>query len=285
MLIEISCFIFLTIIIHYKYKKFKLIDYNPLELPLHNETYNFNLLTYNVQRLPYLFRKNIDVDYLLQKYDVVCLQENFMSLFGTNKKHYKYGCVIPPGSLTKVIDSGLSIHSKHDIHFIDFVPFNNLRSVDKFSNKGFLIVKIKNLIVVNTHLQSIYKESDNEIADKQLKMIFDRCKLFDKVLICGDFNLDLRLYSTHQNEDFKLILPFTPTHWNKPDCILNTFSSATQSQGLLPYYYDGGFGKNITFSKINVVKHDELTDHLGVSFFIEELEDFDFSYSLFNLKR
>lgn len=226
-----------------------------------NRSNKLKILTYNIQRLPYLFRKNIDIDFLLTKYDIICLQENF-----NNREIHRCNSISPACRWFKLVDSGLTIYSKHNIEFIDFIPFNNLSSVDRLSDKGFLIVKIKDIYLINTHLQSVYSEADDIITNNQLQTIFNRCKHLNKVLICGDFNIDLRLFSEN-NGYFKTIIPNKPTHWNKQYSLFNSNASPFDvNNSLTPYFYDGGFYKNISIDNIQTVQEDELTDHLGVSF-------------------
>ena len=125
-------------IFYYKIKQ----KYFLIENTLNLKTNKIKILTQNIQRLPYYFRKNVNIDNIMKKYDILCLQENFCSIIENNKKCFNYNCIIPNGSLFKVIDSGLSVYSKIKLKFIDFIRFNDLISVDKFCDKGFLVFKI-----------------------------------------------------------------------------------------------------------------------------------------------
>jgi endonuclease/exonuclease/phosphatase family metal-dependent hydrolase len=271
MIIITSCIVVSLLIVNYVYKKSKKIVYNNNDGIFNDKKY-MKVLTYNVQRIPYMFRKNIDIKSLLETYDVICLQENFTSFLGTNKNHFGCNCVMPGCNVFKLTDSGLSIYSRYDITYIDFIPFKNLRSVDKYSSKGFLLVQIKDIIFVNTHLQSIYKESDNEIAMKQLQQILDKCSIFFKVVILGDFNLNLNYFFNDEKTNYNVIKSPIPTHWNKPYEKYNTYASAVPGNNLFPYFYDGGFYKNVEVKNINTERHDMLTDHLGVSFDLIDME-------------
>ena len=225
------------------------------------------ILSYNIQRLPYLFRPNIDIEKLLTKYDIICLQENFCSIFGTNKYHYKYNydCIQTATPFYKLIDSGICIYSKLPIIFIDFKQFTNSHSVDYFADKGFLVVQIGDTVVVNTHLQSTYTFNTDyrRIAIEQLSSISEYCKQFKKVIIVGDFNVDL--ISTDLSGYNKLVSNI-PTHWNKMQCIFNQSSATQKDSTYLPFFYDGAFYKNITLTEHTTEQDDLLTDHLGVSF-------------------
>ena len=64
-----------------------------------NTEYTFNkvlnytklkVLTYNIQRLPFMFRPTIDIKELMKKYDIICLQENYCNILGTNKFSFGY---------------------------------------------------------------------------------------------------------------------------------------------------------------------------------------------------
>jgi len=271
MIIITSCIVVSLLIVNYVYKKSKRIVYNNDGIFDDKKKY-MKVLTYNVQRMPYMFRKNIDIKSLMETYDIVCLQENFTSFFGTNKNHFGCNCVIPGCNVFNLRDSGLSIYSKYNITYIDFIPFKILTSVDKYSSKGFLLVQIKDIIFVNTHLQSIYKESDNEIVMKQLKQILDKCSVFFKVVIVGDFNINLNCFFYDEETNFDVIKPPIPTHWNKPYEKYNTYASAVPGNNLFPYFYDGGFYKNVKVKNINTERHDMFTDHLGVSFDLIDIE-------------
>ena len=165
---------FIILLIYYSYKK-----YFPLISNINN-TNNINnikklkILTYNVQRLPYYFRPLVDIENLMKEYDIICLQENFCTVLGLNQKNYGYNCIIPPCSLYKLTNSGLTIYSKYMIQYVDFVIFDNLISSDRLSEKGFLVIKLNDIYIVNTHLQSSYDIIDNSFDNAlyQLNKIY-----------------------------------------------------------------------------------------------------------------
>ncbi len=225
---------------------------------------SIKLLTFNCQRLPYLFRPNVDIDKLMLEYDIICLQENFCSLFGTNKIK-KYNCIHLSGSIYKFVDSGLTIYSKYKIEFIDFIRYNNLKNIDILSDKGFLVLKLKDIYIVNTHLQGSYSTLENPIAQKQLKNIIDYLKNIEKVIICGDLNIQLNELNV---PNYNTITPPIPTHWEKLDRDFLSASSAEEKPGMVPCYFDGGIYKNINIKDIDAKKIDNYSDHLGVSFTI-----------------
>ena len=256
-------FFFILIIIIFYYQINKLFRtfyvYNTFDNINTNE---FKILTYNIQRLPYLFRPELNINNLLESYDIICLQENFCPIFGFNKVNYT--SIIPSSPFYKIVNSGLSIYSKYPIEYIDFVKFDNLKSIDRMSDKGFLVVKILDTYIINTHLQACYNFKEHHIneTNHNLHNIIQYCKKYKKVLICGDFNLELNNLII---DDYNKIVTNEPTHWHSMNSIFNE-SSATKKDKYYPFYFDGGIYKNLNINNIKTVNHDIYTDHLGVSF-------------------
>ena len=253
------------IIISYIYNKQKLINSKS------NKSFKLNdkikVLTYNIERIPIYIRPKVDIDKLIEKYDILCLQENFCNLIGSNKQSYDYNCVIPKGTFYKLIDSGLSIYSKYPIKYIDFIGFDKTSLIESFASKGFLVVQIADIVVINMHLQaSLNIHNDNtNIALSQLNTILFYVKKhkFHKVLICGDFNLDLKQLSVN---GYNIVSTDQPTHYVDYYSYLNPKTSATPMENFTGFYYDGGLYKNITINNIKTVMDDEYSDHKGVSF-------------------
>lgn len=252
-----------TLIYYNVKKKFPLIVLHKNEGLVKNK---IKLITYNVQRLPYIFlRPKIDIKKLIDKYDIVCLQENFCQLF-SQYKSFDVNCVIPDCSVYKLVNSGLTVYSKLPLEYVKFVRFNNLTSVDKLSDKGFLIVKVNGIVIVNTHLQATYNLT-NELhfqnSYEQVGMIINEVENYDKVIICGDFNIKLNEFKV--NEPYKIACPNVPTHWSNMHSFLSG-TSATEKNGMVPFILDGAIYKNLEIDNINVELEDKYTDHLGVSF-------------------
>lgn len=258
----IHIFILILLILNYKrVKSLNIVQNISNNLPEDNK---IKLLTFNCQRLPYLFRPNVDIDKLISEYDIVCLQENFCSIFGTNKIK-KYNCIHPSGAIYKLVDSGLTIYSKYKIDFISFIRFNNLKNIDILADKGFLIIKIKDIYIVNTHLQGSYSTLENPTAQKQLESIINYVKNMENVVICGDLNIQLDKLNI---PNYNTIVPPTPTHWENLDRDFLSSSSAEEKPGMVPCYFDGGIYKNVNIMDIKTKKMDNYSDHLGVSFII-----------------
>lgn len=253
------------IIISYIYNKQKLINFKS------NKSFKLNnkikVLTYNIERIPIYIRPKVDIDKLMKKYDIVCLQENFCNLIGSNKQSYQYNCIIPKGSFYKLIDSGLSIYSKYPIKYIDFIEFDESSLIESLASKGFLVVQIADFILINTHLQAslnIHNDNSN-ITLSQLNTILSYIKKhsYHKVLICGDFNLDLKQLSVN---GYNIISTDQPTHYVDYYSYFNPKTSAKPIEGFISFYYDGGIYKNISIGNIKTVINDEYSDHKGVSF-------------------
>ena len=257
--------IFIAIILNYiRLKSYNIFYISNNLLPIKQ----VKLLTFNCQRLPYLFRTNVDIENLIKEYDIICLQENFSPIFGINKHVKNNNCIYPAGSLFKLLDSGLTIYSKYKIDFIDFIHFNNLKSIDRLSDKGFLVVKLKDIYIINTHLQANYTTSINDIAELQLNNILEYIKInnIERVVISGDFNINL---NDLQVPEYNISISNIPTHWEKIDNSIFNSSSVEEKKGMVPCYFDGYIHKNINVSNIDVKKINNYSDHLGVSIEIE----------------
>lgn len=253
--------IFIVIILNYmRLKSVNIIDNNIKVLPVNK----IKILTFNCQRLPFLFRPNVAIENLMKEYDIICLQENFSPIFNIHKniKNKYYNCIYPSGSLFKLLDSGLTIYSKYKIDFINFIRFNNLKSIDKLSDKGFLVIKLKDIYIINTHLQASYTNEDNNTARTQIDTIIDYIKInnIQKVIMCGDFNINLNQVTI---PDYNISVSNIPTHWEKISNSIFNSSSAEEKKDMAPCYFDGYIHKNITISKVGVKNIDHYSDHLG----------------------
>lgn len=227
------------------------------------------LLTYNIQRLPYFFRPKLNIIDLLEKYDIICFQEDFCPDIHPNELKYFNIFHIGADSHLKLVDSGLSIYSRIPLKFIDFVRFTNLGSIDKLSDKGFLVVKYKDIYIINTHLQASYNLTDggSNIAKKQLQKIIKylRKNEINKFIIMGDFNLELDKLKI---KSFEKLIPKEPTHYTEMSNIFNKTSSYPQD-GFIPLKIDGAIYNNVSVKKSKTVNYDKYTDHLGISFYLK----------------
>ena len=226
---------------------------------------NIKILSYNIQRVPYFFlRPDVDVLKLLDIYDIICFQEDFCPNIFNSKLNNINVYHIGTKKWYKFIDSGLTIYSKIPLDFIEFINFKKLESVDKLSDKGFLVTKYLDTYIINTHLQATYyiKDLNNSIAYQQLNEIFNYLieNNIKKFIILGDFNVDLDKI----NINYNIASPQYPTHYSKMDSLLFN-SSATPKKDYYGFIYDGAIYNNIKFNNIDTIIHDKYTDHLGIS--------------------
>jgi len=225
------------------------------------ENNKIKVLTYNIQRLPYLFNPSINLNNLLENYDIVFLQEDF---FPDIEDNFKFNiCHIGTDNKFKLIDSGISIYSRIPLQYIDFIPFSNLTTVDKLSDKGFLIMKINDIYLINIHLQSSYYENDNNdnVSQNQITQIINYIEnnFIKKFIIIGDFNVDINLIKTK----YSLIIPHSPTHYRKQNSMF--YTSAFPIDDYIKCKYDGAMYNNLNIKNINLNYFDKYTDHLGLS--------------------
>ena len=260
---KLSLIIIILIILYYcNYKKaVTLIKQNIIHPTINQD--KLKVITYNIQRLPYLIRPSFDILHLLDKYDIICLQEDFYPSKKLTDINYNL-CHIGTNSIFKLVDSGISIYSRIPLEFIEFISFQNLKSVDKLSDKGFLVMKHKDIYFFNIHLQSSYFDSDNNGLSTvvQLNQITDYItkNKIDKFIIIGDFNMELDILHTQYNK----IVPDRPTHYQKPNSLFN--SSAFHKKNYIAHKFDGAIYNNLNITNIETSVWDDYADHMCVSF-------------------
>lgn len=279
--------VIICIIIYYiLYSYFSKTNYNKLIDSKYkcNSKIKLKFIIYNLQRLPYLLR-NINIDKIIKNYDVCILQEYFNDFFlrrnfylDNLKKHYNIGGKNVISS--KIIDSGLLNISEFKLNFIDFVNFNNNKSVDILANKGFLVSKLvicnKELFIINTHLQNFYKheEYNCDIISHQLNIIdlyirkhfFNKKKCNVNLLVLGDFNRNINDIKWTYKPKYKIISK-NPTVWDDRDGLTPTSTPYQVKDNQHPYWSDGGFiWGDIKVSDVNTIILDKYTDHCGIEF-------------------
>lgn len=181
---------------------------------------NIEILSYNVNNLPFKCKDLNLLNDLIKDKDIVYLQEVFMYNPNIRKwlkqisKKYKFNVLyIPKINLCKfrVLDSGLVILSKFDFINYKFIPFKKLYNIDYFSNKGILhatiIVNNRIIYLYNIHNQSIYNK---KITEKQVNLMRNNMEYFNlsnkDIIIGGDFNIDYKLIKD-KFPDMKVNLP------------------------------------------------------------------------------
>jgi endonuclease/exonuclease/phosphatase family metal-dependent hydrolase len=163
---------------------------------------------------------------LMNHVDVICLQEVFddeLKQIIISKMKYTHPYYLLGNTKKRYIvgeDSGLLILSKYPIEFVKEVNLHQSRFPDKFANKSLLYVKVGDLKIMNTHLES----SDDPIVSKQqLKLIIDECP-FNQCIFMGDLNnavayqhLGVRKNNLIRTCDDKILDYILP--WNYDDYI------------------------------------------------------------------
>jgi endonuclease/exonuclease/phosphatase family metal-dependent hydrolase len=192
----LNILLFIIIIIIISQKRFK-----QYTIPKNNNNNNnnqscdkLNIITYNIQKFPWSLKTFNDIKLLLEKYDIILLQECF-SLENNFSSYYIYRDSLKGINL---LSSGLVILSKYPIDDTISIQFKNYNkfTLDYFSNKGFIVAPIiinNNIIyIINTHLQSSTYTRYDMYAIMQL------CEIFNYIeenklnfILCGDFNIDI----------------------------------------------------------------------------------------------
>ena len=135
-----------------------------------------SFLSYNVKRL---ILKNKLINFInWDKSDIICLQEYYNDMYSKKKfnlhKSVNFNIVLPP-NYRLLKDSGLVILSKFPIIYIDYVKFELSCGNLSFINRGFLVVKIRKLYIINTYLCG-------DVLS-QLEQIYNYINLFLKIKI------------------------------------------------------------------------------------------------------
>ena len=160
---------FSIIFFNYIYQLKNQINYKCIKIM--NKDFN-KFVCINIQRLP-IYSRNIPKFIYENQYDIICIQEYFMDFMGMrnyNLMNIGYNFCVPGTKDYLKGDSGLVVLSKHPIKFIDFVKFKDTASIDGLIEKGFMVILINNLYIINTHLQANYKGMNNcKIIKKTIK--------------------------------------------------------------------------------------------------------------------
>ncbi len=146
--------------------------------------------------------KRIKIIAQILKSDIITFQEVFCPLATASLcKDLKGYHIIHSVGGGKLINSGLIFASRHPINKegIRFHKFTNLGGEDDFASKGVLrvsvMIKGKEIIFYNTHLQAKFGPRYQKIRQEQITSVAD---LIDKdqkenpdtpIFLCGDFNM------------------------------------------------------------------------------------------------
>lgn len=228
---------------------------------------SLSVITWNIQKLPWITKSVSCLTDLLDKYDIILLQECFMVQIQTLKNLFPTHW-ISKGFLSgpKLLNSGLVILSKYPIVQVQFYPFENSNpyTSDYLCEKGILVATVyvggKYLYVVNTHLQASYYSPYDPVALEQFAELEKIIKLMEKnkYIIAGDFNIDTNVLIKH----FPNVKPIGP---NIPTIYINFHTGNSQSipaDAHTPLTYDY-FISNLQITKPKVA-YTTYSDHLPV---------------------
>ena len=225
-----------------------------------------SFLSYNVKRLILKYKL---IDFINWDKDVICLQEYYNDMHSIKKfnlhKSVNFNIVLPP-SYKLLRDSGLVILSKFPIIYIDYVKFKISCSSLNFINRGFLVVKIRKLYIINTYLCG-------DVLS-QLEQINDYINLYLKdknIIIMGGFGKNI--FNIKGFSEFKKIYSKVPTMWQNND-IYPLRTTNKLMDDMVPRWEDGAFVKTNKHNIKNVMVEDMDINsiHLGISFELEKMK-------------
>ncbi len=243
------------------------IEPNQLTNFQHGYGQTLSVITWNIQKLPWITKSVSCLSDLLDKYDIILLQECFMVQIQTLKNLFPTYW-ISKGFLSgpKLLNSGLVILSKYPIVQVQFYPFENSNpyTSDYLCEKGILVARVyiggEYLYVVNTHLQASHYSPYDPVALEQFAELEKIIRIIkkNKYLIAGDFNIDPNVLIKH----FPHINPISP---NTPTIYINFQTGNSQSvpaDAHTPLTYDY-FISNLQITKPKVA-YTTYSDHLPV---------------------
>lgn len=214
-----------------------------------NKNKNLSIVTYNIQKFPFLFKSFEPIKRLVENHSIILLQECYDEAFASLEDYFP-NYYICRGSLKgiNVMNSGLAILSMYPILETCFTRFNNYNALtfDRFTEKGYLTALIeangKQMMVVNTHLQSCDFEEYDPIALLQLDELLEYARyITTPYIIGGDFNIDVN-ECKRQNSTLYVHHPTNPTIYIN---FKNAHSKSTPGEkyvGLIFDYFISGGG-------------------------------------------
>jgi endonuclease/exonuclease/phosphatase family metal-dependent hydrolase len=179
------------------------------------------IITYNIQKFPWSFKTFDAIKKLLNKHSIILLQECYDDTFSLLQYNFpSYYICRDTLKGFNVLGSGLVILSKFPITNYSSYTFKNMNlyTLDRFSQKGFLIcwIKInkKPVCIINTHLQSSDYNRYDEYALLQLNELLQYIKnIKDICIVGGDFNIDITdiMMKVRKYKALKYNYPVEPT--------------------------------------------------------------------------
>jgi endonuclease/exonuclease/phosphatase family metal-dependent hydrolase len=234
---------------------------------------NVKIICYNIQKLPWIIKKLDPIIELLNKFDIILLQECFDEM-NQNLEDLFPTFNIYRGKLKNInlMNSGLVIMSKfpfiEDRCFFHIYENSNKYTDDSLAEKGFISVDIiinnQNITFINTHLQC----SNYSRYDQYALLQFDELceylkKIKNKFIVGGDFNIDVIDLQKNKSETIKKF----KHNYSDNDTIYVDFktsdSVAYPKANYVGLRYDY-FISNFTINKVKTI-NTFYSDHLPVT--------------------
>ncbi len=233
-----------------------------------NNNIGLSIVTYNIQKFPWLLKSFKNIREILNKFNIILLQECFDETFESLHKIFPdYN--IYRGKLKNInlMNSGLVILSKFPIENYKFhiYQYCNLNTSDCLAEKGFISVdiKINNKIIkiINTHLQSSYHCRYDNYAFVQ----FDELNNYinsvkTDYIIGGDFNIDVNDLIKNRKIVDNIYYPKDNTIFVN---LKNGDSKAYYENNYIGLTYDYFISNIKTFKKVETITN-YYSDHLPV---------------------
>lgn len=231
---------------------------------------NLNILTFNIQRMPYSMKPLSLLHRLISNHSIILLQECFLNVLYDDIQYEFPEYHIIKGTMNgyRLVNSGLVILSKYPILSHTFIPFENktLVSTDALAEKGFLVVfiriKDKLIYVINTHLQSNNYRNDISTSIKQWTQLYEYVSTLKYPwIIGGDFNINISQFPTIP---YSMYASFYPTLYIKYKNDYEVDTSCTPKTGYDPFVFDFFITNEIELDMPDVLPI-TYSDHLPVS--------------------
>jgi endonuclease/exonuclease/phosphatase family metal-dependent hydrolase len=234
---------------------------------------NLTIITYNIQKFPWSMKSFKNIRDMLHCYDVILLQEcyddtcnNLQNMF---PNYYIYRDTLKGINL---FSSGLVILSIYPIKDCKSIQYKNynIKSLDWLSQKGFMVVNINNIIVINTHLQSSTYKRYNYYALKQFDELLNYLKTIKcNYIVGGDFNIDIMYIKyLYDNTNFVFNYPSYPTiyiNYKTGDTMSQiNINNKNYEDSIFDYYITN----NLNMKNIETYQND-YSDHNPVTALIE----------------
>ena len=231
---------------------------------------NLNVLTFNIQRMPYSMKPLSLLHRLISTHSIILLQECFLNVLYDDIQYEFPEYHIIKGTMNgyRLVNSGLVILTKYPIVSHTFIPFEDktLTTSDALAEKGFLVaqlrIKDKLVYIINTHLQSSNYRNDDTMSIKQWRQLYEYVSTLKYPwLLGGDFNININKFPSIP---YSMYSSFYPTLYIKYKDDYEVDTSCTPKDGYDPYVFDFFISNDIELDTPDVLPL-TYSDHLPVS--------------------